>query len=221
MTPKTIADYIDNHDNKDSNNDDNNDKDSSNSSKTSSININNNSNNSSNNDNDSSNDNDSNNDKDINNKNDISINSKPLPPLAAVGYVLIEQKCSLFRLEYKKDPTVILLYKIAKEALDHQIQDHNLTVERLIDVATETKKQFKRILEMSDEGNIGIKKMKRLASAGVLYAETCLHKYQWPVLDDSDMMPLPLDLSPNVQPLERSTHIDILPQCRLNHNSMT
>ncbi|KAI7858198.1 hypothetical protein BDC45DRAFT_434513, partial [Circinella umbellata] len=136
----------------------------------------------------------------------------PLPPLAAVGYVLIEQKCSLFGLEYKKDPTVILLYQIAKEALDHQIQDHNSTVERLIDVATETKKQFKRILEVSDEGNVGIKKMKSLASAGVLYAETCLHKYQWPVLDDSDMMPLPLDLPPNVQPPKRSTHIGILPQ---------
>ncbi|KAI9365236.1 hypothetical protein BD770DRAFT_378087 [Pilaira anomala] len=136
----------------------------------------------------------------------------PLPPLAAVGYVLIEQKCSLFGLEYKKDPTVILLYQIAKEALDHQIQDHNSTVERLIDVATETKKQFKRILEVSDGGDVGIKKMKSLASAGVLYAETCLHKYQWPVLDDSDMMPLPLDLPPNVQPPKRSTHIDILPQ---------
>lgn len=52
--------------------------------------------------------------------------------------------------------------------------------------------------------------MKNLASAGVLYTETCLHKYQWPVLDDSDMMPTPLDLPPNVQPPKRSTHVDIL-----------
>ncbi|KAG2209236.1 hypothetical protein INT47_005528 [Mucor saturninus] len=93
MTPKTIADYIDNQDNKDSNNDDNNDKDSSNSSQTSNSNIN---NNSHNNDNDSGNDNDSNNynsnnnynnsnnDKNITNENDTSTNSKPLPPLAAV-----------------------------------------------------------------------------------------------------------------------------------------
>lgn len=49
MTPKTIADYID--------------------------------------------DNDSNNDNESDNENDTSIDSKPLPPLAAVGYVLIEQKC--------------------------------------------------------------------------------------------------------------------------------
>ncbi|KAG1471544.1 hypothetical protein G6F56_002063 [Rhizopus delemar] len=69
--------------------------------------------------------------------------------------------------------------------------DHNSTVERLIEVATETKKQFKRILEVPNE-------------------ETCLHKYQWPVLDDSDMMPTPLDLPPNVQPPKRSTHVDIL-----------
>ena len=54
--------------------------------------------------------------------------------------------------------------------------------------------------------------MKSLASAGVLYAETCLHKYQWSVLDDSDLMPLPLKLPINVQPPRRSTHIDILSQ---------
>ncbi|KAI8646782.1 hypothetical protein BD408DRAFT_409724 [Parasitella parasitica] len=105
MTPKTIADYISNHDNDDTNNDNN---------------------------------------EDSINENDTSINSRPLPPLAAVGYVLMEQRCSLFGLEYKENPTVILLYKIAKEALDYKIQDHNSTVERLIDVATETKNQFKR-----------------------------------------------------------------------------
>jgi len=78
-------------------------------------------------------------------------------------------------------------------------------------VATETNKQFKRILEVSSEGETSIKKMKSLASAGVLYAETCLHKYQWPVLDDSDMIPTPLDLPPKVQPPKGNTHVDILP----------
>lgn len=62
---------------------------------------------------------------------DISINSKPLPSLTALGYVLMG---SLFGLEYKEDSTVMLLYNIANEALDH-----NYTVEILIDIATETK----------------------------------------------------------------------------------
>ncbi|KAI9366529.1 hypothetical protein BD770DRAFT_376417 [Pilaira anomala] len=43
----------------------------------------------------------------------------------------MEQKFSLFGLQYKEGPTVILLYKTAKEALDHQIQNHEATVDTL------------------------------------------------------------------------------------------
>ncbi|KAI9363329.1 hypothetical protein BD770DRAFT_424993 [Pilaira anomala] len=38
-----------------------------------------------------------------------------------------------------------------------------------------------------------------------------LHKYQWPILDDSDLMPMPLDLLSTVQIPTRNTHADILP----------
>ncbi|KAG2222997.1 hypothetical protein INT45_012296 [Circinella minor] len=58
---------------------------------------------------------------------------KPLHPLAAVGYVLMEQKCSLFEIEYKEDPTVMLLYTIAKDALENHIRDHQSTVNTLVD----------------------------------------------------------------------------------------
>ena len=44
-----------------------------------------------------------------------------------------------------------MLYDIAKQALERQIKDHVLTVERLLNVATETRKQFERILDASDE----------------------------------------------------------------------
>lgn len=57
------------------------------------------------------------------------INGHSLPPLIAIGYVLMEQNCSLFGLQYKDDPTVILLYEIVKEALDHQIQNHKAAVD--------------------------------------------------------------------------------------------
>ncbi|KAI7887270.1 uncharacterized protein EV154DRAFT_484989 [Mucor mucedo] len=58
-------------------------------------------------------------------------NAEPLPPLLALSYVLMEQKCSLFGLQYKEDLTVILIYRIAKEALDHHLQDHQSTVDSL------------------------------------------------------------------------------------------
>ncbi|CAO3645596.1 unnamed protein product [Mucor fragilis] len=155
MTPGTIVDYMGNHGNKDSNGNDNNNSDSSNNNNDSNTNDSsddddssddNNGNDDTNNDNNDNNSND-----DTNKKNNNNINSMSLPPLAAVGYVLMEQKCSLFGLQYKEDPTVVLLYQIAKEALQHQIQDRNSTVERLIKVATKTKKQFKRILEVPNE----------------------------------------------------------------------
>ncbi|KAI9363330.1 hypothetical protein BD770DRAFT_424994 [Pilaira anomala] len=61
---------------------------------------------------------DNHNTKDSNNENYTTINSKPLPSLAAVRYDLIEQKCSLLGLEHREDPTVVLLlYEVAKEAL--------------------------------------------------------------------------------------------------------
>ncbi|KAG2237225.1 hypothetical protein INT48_006629 [Thamnidium elegans] len=124
----------------------------------------------------------------------------------------MEQKCSLFGLQYKEDPTVILLYKIAKEALEHQIQNHEATVDTLLDVATETQKQFKRIIEVANEGEPNLKRIRSLASAGVLYTETCLHKYQWQSCDDSDAMPTPLNLPPNVRSQKRrGTNSDILP----------
>ncbi|KAI8145399.1 hypothetical protein BJV82DRAFT_603527 [Fennellomyces sp. T-0311] len=70
-----------------------------------------------------------------------------LSPLAALGYVLMEQKCSIFGLQYKEDPTVMLMYAVAKEALDHSIQDHESTVDTLVSMAKETQNQFKRILK--------------------------------------------------------------------------
>ncbi|KAL7321355.1 hypothetical protein PS15m_001131 [Mucor circinelloides] len=137
-------------------------------------------------------------------------NAEPLPPLLALGYVFMEQKCSLFGLQYKEDPTVILLYRIAKEALDHHLQDHQSTVDSLVDVTKETQKQFKRILEATNENEPNLKRVRNLASAGVLYTETCLHKYRRQYNTDSDEMPTPSDLPPSVEPPKERNHIDIL-----------
>ncbi|KAI8148893.1 hypothetical protein BJV82DRAFT_589995 [Fennellomyces sp. T-0311] len=135
---------------------------------------------------------------------------EPLPPMAALAYVLIEQKCSIFGLQYKEDPTVMLMYKVASEALDHNIQDHQSTVDTLMNVATETQNQFKRILDAANDDTPNLKRIRSFASAGVLYTETCLHKYRVQDCEESDLMPAPLPLPPNVKPSESSTHVGVL-----------
>ena len=89
----------------------------------------------------------------------------------------MERECSLLNLKYEDAPTVIQLYTIAKRALYHQIQNYKSTVDVLIDSSTMNNKQFKRIIEecnQQQEGREDIKRIKALASAGVLFAETCL-----------------------------------------------
>lgn len=83
-----------------------------------------------------------------------------LPP----AYVLMEQKCSLFNSDFKENPAVIFLYKVAKEALDHYIKDHESTVNTLLDISTETDKQFKRVLEAANESEAGLNKARSIAN---------------------------------------------------------
>ncbi|KAL9547418.1 hypothetical protein PS6_007156 [Mucor atramentarius] len=130
MTPTTVTDYLDTHSNhNDPNTNDPNSIDP-NSIDPNSI--------------DPSSNDPSSNDPSSNNS---SINNaEPLPPLLALGY-------------YKEDPTVILLYRIAKEALDHHLQDHQSTVDSLVDVTKETQKQFKRILEATNENEPNLKRV--------------------------------------------------------------
>ncbi|KAI7854995.1 hypothetical protein BDC45DRAFT_440047, partial [Circinella umbellata] len=104
-----------------------------------------------------------------------------LPPLLALGYVLMEEKCSVLGLQYKDDPTVMMLYATAKKVLNHQIQNHKSIVDILIQTNTVTNRKFKRIIEEcdEDENNESMKRIKSLASAGSLFTETCLHKYSY------------------------------------------
>ena len=62
----------------------------------------------------------------------------PMDPLVAMEYVFTQQKCYLFGLELKDDPTVSMLYLIAKEVLNKQIRIHEGTVDVLVDVCNQT-----------------------------------------------------------------------------------
>ncbi|KAI9485772.1 MAG: hypothetical protein EXX96DRAFT_472750, partial [Benjaminiella poitrasii] len=58
----------------------------------------------------------------------------PLSPIVALVYVMIKQESSLLSLEHRYDATVKMLYAIAKETLDHKIQNKEKTVEVLLNV---------------------------------------------------------------------------------------
>ncbi|KAI7882952.1 hypothetical protein K492DRAFT_193104 [Lichtheimia hyalospora FSU 10163] len=84
--------------------------------------------------------------------------------------------------------------------MDHQIRKHNETVDALIDVCSETKSQFKRILDVLDEyDEAAFKRARSYASVGVVYAESCLQKYKHESSDDAAMV-MPPDLPEGVTP---------------------
>ncbi|KAI7854958.1 hypothetical protein BDC45DRAFT_535087 [Circinella umbellata] len=125
--------------------------------------------------------------------------NKQLHPLVALQYVFQKQACSLQSLEFQHDPTVKFLYSLAKDALDHQVSQHQETVDVLVDVCTETKNQFKRILDALDEDSEGgYKRARAYASAGVLYSETCSQKYKIQSSEDTSM-PEPPELPEGVK----------------------
>ncbi|KAG0191417.1 hypothetical protein DFQ28_000240 [Apophysomyces sp. BC1034] len=94
--------------------------------------------------------------------------SEPLHPLVALEYVFMKQQCFLLGLGHKNDPTVKLLYSVAKEALDCEVHLHEATVDMLANVCTQTQKQFKQILKVMDEDGPLSKQAHEYASAGVI-----------------------------------------------------
>lgn len=142
----------------------------------------------------------------------IRATQEPLHPLVALGYVLTQQKCSLLGLhEYREDPHVILLYKIAKEVIEQDIQEHEATVDVLMNVTTVTHKQFKRIYdEVCTDEEPDLKRIKGLAKDGITYTEACLHKYRAEPSSSSSMPP-PVDLPKGVVFTKEPANNDILP----------
>ena len=96
--------------------------------------------------------------------------------------------------QYKKDPTVILLYSVAKYALDHGIKTRTATtVDVLVDVASQTQKQFKRIIEATNDDKPDLKKIRTLSTDGGLYTQTCLYNDQQDT-NETSTMSRPLDI---------------------------
>lgn len=135
--------------------------------------------------------------------------NEPLDPLAALEYVFMKQKCSLLGLELRNDATVKQLYLVAKEVLDREVRPHEATVVVLADVCAQTQKQFKRILEAIDEDGPSSKRARKYAGMGIMYTETCLHKYKRQCSSESSMKQ-PLDLSEGVSPTVGRQEVQVM-----------
>ncbi|ORX46808.1 hypothetical protein DM01DRAFT_1339457 [Hesseltinella vesiculosa] len=137
----------------------------------------------------------------------------PLPPMVAVGYVLVKQQVSLIGLEHRDDPTVQMMCEIAKTALDHQIQHEVQTVDVLLDVCKHNRDHYKRMLEALDEDGHDQKRLRQYVNDGILYAETCILKYS--TQGSSSLMPAPPDLPESVLP-SRDRNASTNPLRRIN-----
>ncbi|KAG2194023.1 hypothetical protein INT47_009914 [Mucor saturninus] len=97
----------------------------------------------------------------------------PLVPLVAIEYVFSKQQQSLFGLEKKDDPIVMMIYSICKKALAGQISIDERTVNALLDVFSNTNNQFKRIIDAVELDGQDLKRIKQYALDSARYMRSC------------------------------------------------
>ncbi|KAI8047175.1 uncharacterized protein B0P05DRAFT_566616 [Gilbertella persicaria] len=135
--------------------------------------------------------------------------------MVALEYVLTEQQCSLLGLEYRDDPTVKLLYAIAKETVDHEIRIYDATIDVFMNVCNQTKTQFERIIEAINEDGPSSTRAMDYARAGLVYMSTCLYKYQQQSSSTSvTALPPPPDLPDGVTPTAGKQAVEVLQQIK-------
>lgn len=76
----------------------------------------------------------------------------PLNPLVALEYFLSQQKRSILSMNKKKDPTIQLMYQVAKEKFENgcQVEEEKLVV--IKDLCFKARRQFQKILICLEEG---------------------------------------------------------------------
>ncbi|KAI7858608.1 hypothetical protein BDC45DRAFT_498725 [Circinella umbellata] len=117
------------------------------------------------------------------------ISATPMHPMVALEYVLTNQEQNLISLEYKDDPTVKMLYAIARDTLKHNLGEELDILAALIESCQQNQKQYKKIIDaLKDDGNRS-KRVLDYALDGVLYTESCLRKYQRQLSSSCSPMP--------------------------------
>lgn len=96
------------------------------------------------------------------------INEDPMNELVALGYFMSEQKRSILSLEKKEDPTVRLLYEIAKSTLRSEDQEE-LQLDVIYDLCYKAATQFQSILDCIEQDEATSEYLRKLVKDGVEY----------------------------------------------------
>ncbi|KAG0183920.1 hypothetical protein DFQ28_000488 [Apophysomyces sp. BC1034] len=134
--------------------------------------------------------------------------------MVALGIFFTKQKRSLLGLRERKDPTLQLLYRIAKDKM-----------EVLLDVCEQMTKQMRKIIRSANDPSPSSKeKLLLYAQDGLDYLSTCKRKYS-SASCPSDLVVTPmedpkdLEISETGNSNSRETHVDQLPEAD-HHDSV-
>lgn len=88
----------------------------------------------------------------------------PLNPLVALEHFLSQQKRSILSMDKKEDPTIQLMYQVAKEKFENECQVEE-ELEVIKDLCFKARQQFQKILTCLDEGE-STEKIEKYAKDG-------------------------------------------------------
>jgi hypothetical protein len=89
----------------------------------------------------------------------------PLNPLVALEHFFSQQKRSILSMDKKKDPTIQLMYQIAKEKFENECQVEEEKLEVIKDLCFKARRQFQKILTCFEEGE-SAEKIEKYAKDG-------------------------------------------------------
>ncbi|ORX56876.1 hypothetical protein DM01DRAFT_1334435 [Hesseltinella vesiculosa] len=100
------------------------------------------------------------------------LHTHPLDPLVAICHFFVEQKTSLISLERRDDPTLNLLYSVAKKIFGNDIQNHEEMLIILERVCAQMEHQFRKaksslLDDVKDAGSL--KRTAQHLDDGILY----------------------------------------------------
>lgn len=98
--------------------------------------------------------------------------------LVSVGIFFIRQKRPSISLRERKDPTIQLLYIVAKDKLENSCYAEDGKIEGVIDIVDQMKRQLQKIVRCSNDPSSSSKtKLRIFAEAGIAYLNRCKLKY--------------------------------------------
>ena len=79
------------------------------------------------------------------------LDQQPLHPVAAIGHFLVEQKPSMLTMPKKDDPTIILLYEIAKRVFEDKATKEDAQQNIITTICIKATSQFNQAMLLLEE----------------------------------------------------------------------